>query len=67
MNKTTPEYIRIREETRTLLYMCNAKLNDARNETNPTLDEFADAILKIKGIAILADDQTQKLIICTMF
>ena len=65
MNKSTPEYIRVREEIAKQLYDWNnlTKSYDCVEfghiNSNPEYwRENADSILLIKGIAIVADDQS---------
>jgi len=60
VNKSTPEYIRAREEIAKKL--CNELDHEywykSDKISKETYRKNADSILEIKGIAILADDQT---------
>ena len=72
MNKTTPEYKRVREEIAKQLFVIGSNLPEYKaieiwernNPNHAVIDdwrnaerEYADAILEIKGIAILNDNQ----------
>ena len=59
MNKSTPEYMRVREEIGK--YFCELlgfKWEWIGETDKERHREQADSILEIKGVAILADDQT---------